>query len=229
MSDIFISYAREDLDKVKPIVRLLEQRRWSVWWDRNIPAGQAFDEVIEKELEVAHCVIVIWSKTSVQSRWVKNEASEGMDRNILVPIIIDDGLKIPLEFKKLHSLNLFKWDGKSIHPEIEALLTSIAVIVNKNSWKPPVDLIAEDGRYIMAMELPGISPDELEIIIESSFLTIEGIRRVPFLADPDKYIIAERKASRFYREIPLPENIEGWSLRRDYRDGVLILILSGPE
>ncbi len=46
MSDIFISYARPDRPMAELIARALEAQGWSVWWDRVIPAGKTFDEVI---------------------------------------------------------------------------------------------------------------------------------------------------------------------------------------
>ena len=68
MSDIFISYARADLSRIQSLIKFLERRGWSLWWDLNIPIGKAFDEVIESELQAARCVVVVWSKTSILSR-----------------------------------------------------------------------------------------------------------------------------------------------------------------
>ena len=65
MSDIFISYAREDRDKAKALAELFQHQDWSVWWDRNIPPGRSFDEVIEEALGAAKCVVVLWSKIRI--------------------------------------------------------------------------------------------------------------------------------------------------------------------
>jgi pantoate kinase len=65
MSDIFISYAKEDRGKAKDIAEALKRQGLSVWWDRSIPPGKTFDTVIEEALDAANCVIVLWSKTSV--------------------------------------------------------------------------------------------------------------------------------------------------------------------
>ena len=70
MSGIFISYANEDRQKAEVLAHALEQKGWSVWWDRKIPFGQSFDQVIEANLTSAKCVLVLWTKTSVESRWV---------------------------------------------------------------------------------------------------------------------------------------------------------------
>ena len=75
MSDeIVIIYANEDEARVEPLARLLEATGWSVWWDRDIPVGRTFDEVIEEALDAARCVIVVWTEESVASRWVKTRA-----------------------------------------------------------------------------------------------------------------------------------------------------------
>ena len=53
MSDIFISYASEDRERIQPLVRALEQAGWSVFWDRTIPAGKTWREVIGGEIRDA--------------------------------------------------------------------------------------------------------------------------------------------------------------------------------
>jgi hypothetical protein len=114
VSDIFLSYAREDLPRVKPVVDALEARGWSVWWDRTIPPGKTWDEVIETALSEARCVIVLWSRDSVQSDWVRTEADEGKHRGILVPALLDT-VNIPLAFKRIQAANLVDWQGKLPH------------------------------------------------------------------------------------------------------------------
>lgn len=105
MADIFISYASEDLEKARGLAEALGAHGWSVWWDRKIPLGQSFDAVIEKALGETKCLIVLWSAQSVESRWVKNEASEGEARGILVPVFIE-AVRAPLAFRLLNGANL---------------------------------------------------------------------------------------------------------------------------
>ena len=47
MTDIFVSYASEDLERVKPLVTTLEEQGWSVWWDRELVAGPSYEDKIE--------------------------------------------------------------------------------------------------------------------------------------------------------------------------------------
>lgn len=126
MSDIFISYASEDRELAKMLAHVLEKQGWSVWWDRKIPFGKNYDEVIAENLAAARCVIVLWTHHSVKSRWVRTEASEAADRNALIPILMTAEIKIPLQFKLLQTANLFGWKpGDVAHPEFERLLAHI--------------------------------------------------------------------------------------------------------
>jgi len=121
MSEVFVSYATVDKDRVRPLVKVLVDQGWSVWWDPTIPPGQMFDEVIEKALESARCVVVIWSKESVNSRWVKTEAHEGLLKGILVPVLFDD-VRIPLEFRRIQAAQLSNWAGDlaTLQKEVDA-------------------------------------------------------------------------------------------------------------
>ncbi len=132
MSDIFISYARKDRARAQVVARTLEHHGYSVWWDRNIPPGKTFDEVIQEALNAARCIIVLWSATSVRSDWVKEEASEGQRRGVLVPVLIDE-VPIPLGFGRLQTAGLVGWQGEPGHPELQQLLQSIGELVRQMS------------------------------------------------------------------------------------------------
>jgi hypothetical protein len=93
MSDIFISYASEDKGRVQALARALERKGWSVWWDRRIPIGRSFDEVIEEALDASKAVVVVWTQASVKSQWVKNEAREGLRRRVLFPVMLIEEVK----------------------------------------------------------------------------------------------------------------------------------------
>src|SRR5512135_2469639 len=80
MADVFVSYSRRDKARVVPLVAAIEARGWSVWWDPEIVPGQEFDRTIDKELEGAAAVVVVWTRISVDSRWVRGEAREATER-----------------------------------------------------------------------------------------------------------------------------------------------------
>jgi len=105
MADIFVSYASEDRDRVAPLVEVLEADGFSVWWDRRIGLGSSFDREIERELNAASCVVVLWSPASVESDWVREEAGDGLERDILVPAWIE-ACRIPLGFRRAQAADL---------------------------------------------------------------------------------------------------------------------------
>ena len=131
MSDIFISYAKEDREWVVSLADVLRQQGWTVWWDRSIPFGQSFQEVIEKELNEAQCVIVVWSRHSVGSGWVSAEADEARNRNIMVPVLIND-VSPPLVFRQLQTANLENWEGDTTAPVFRKLSADIAALLGES-------------------------------------------------------------------------------------------------
>jgi hypothetical protein len=139
MADVLISYASEDRERAGKLASALSAHGWSVWWDRKIIAGQAFDIVIERELENAKSVVVLWSKHSIESEWVKNEASVAAERGILVPALIDE-VKLPLEFRRKQTADLTGWQGDSLHGGLQSLCEGIAALMGSEAPHPPVNL-----------------------------------------------------------------------------------------
>jgi len=129
MSDIFISYKREDQTAAKTLAELLENNRWTVWWDPQLRAGEHFDKVIERELDNAKCVIVIWSSRSIQSQYVKDEASYALRNNKLIPVAIEKVLP-PFRFQGLHTLHLSDWPNLADSPAFQKLLADIQYILS---------------------------------------------------------------------------------------------------
>ncbi|MES2841276.1 MAG: toll/interleukin-1 receptor domain-containing protein [Pseudomonadota bacterium] len=125
MSDVFLSYASEDRERAGRLAKALGHMGWSVWWDRKIIAGQAYDQAIERALDNARCVVVLWSVNSVASEWVKNEAAAASERGVLVPALIDN-VKLPLEFRRKQAADLLGWQGNELHPGFQALCQGVA-------------------------------------------------------------------------------------------------------
>ena len=130
VSDIFISYDSADKERVRPLVKLLEEQGWPVWWDRRIPPGRTFAEVIDEAIQAAKCVIVVWSVASVKSSWVKKEAAEGERRRILVPVLFDD-VELPFQFREIHAAGLVGYPGSAHETELRELLAAVAGYVGE--------------------------------------------------------------------------------------------------
>ncbi len=125
MADIFLSYAREDLEKARLLATGLEQQGWSVFWDRSsIQIGQDFDEVIEQAIEQARCMIVGWSQVSKKSDWVRGEATIGRERRILLPVLFE-AVSPPIAFRSLHTEDFSDWQGENDRPEFLNLCKAV--------------------------------------------------------------------------------------------------------
>ncbi len=123
MADVFLSYARPDAAAAGRIAKALERAGLTVWWDRHIKGGAEFSRDIEEQLDAARHVLVLWSKDSVSSRWVRDEASEAADSKRLIGGSID-GTSAPLGFRQFQTLDLkaFAAKGAAIPAELAAAL-----------------------------------------------------------------------------------------------------------
>lgn len=135
MAEIFISYASENRERARELAQALGARGWSVWWDREIPLGKSFDEVIEKALSEAKCAIVLWSEVSIASEWVRNEASEGKRRGILIPVFIE-AVDAPLAFRLLNGADLRDWNGEAKHAELDRLIKRVTELLGQTAMPP---------------------------------------------------------------------------------------------
>ena len=123
--DIFISYAREDVEWVRPLAAELERRGWSVFWDQRIPAGKSWRNHIGVRLEAARCVIVVWSEAALKSRFVLQEADIGLEREMLQPVL-RQSVRPPLGFREVHAANLAAWHPGEPSAEFETFVADLA-------------------------------------------------------------------------------------------------------
>ncbi len=148
MPDIFISYAHEDQERVRPIVKELE-KRWSVFWDKKIPPGKTWEDSIGKALEESPCVLVVWSNSSVKSDWVKEEADVARKRDTLVPLFLDT-VEPPMGFRRIHAADLSDWKNNNAHQGFQLLIGAIESKIS------PVTLPVTDSR-------PASKPDTVSL------------------------------------------------------------------
>ena len=105
---VFLSYGRSDRGVAFRVAQRLDEAGFSVWWDPKIAPGVTYDRVIERALNQADCVVVLWSTHAVESDWVRAESDEGRRRGILVPALIED-VQPPLQFRLIETIDLTGW------------------------------------------------------------------------------------------------------------------------
>lgn len=132
---LFVSYSRTDLPRARPVIDLLQQAGFDAWWDGRLEGGENFLQTTEAALETAAAVVVLWSATSVNSNWVRDEAQRGRERGCLVPLTID-GTMAPLGFRQWQLLDISGWDGSAESAEAERILVAVRARVAEASPAP---------------------------------------------------------------------------------------------
>jgi len=130
MADVFVSYSRSDKERVAPLVAAIKAKGWSVWWDPAIDAGQQFDDQIDAELQAASVVVVVWTPTSVASRWVRGEARDAAERGILVPVRFE-GARLPIDVRAIQTTDLDKWGEDPASAPFQELLRSLGAVIER--------------------------------------------------------------------------------------------------
>jgi TolB-like protein/Tfp pilus assembly protein PilF len=128
---VFLSYARVDEAPARRLATALEQCGYRVWWDALIEGGAAFSRSIAEALEAADAVIVLWSATSIESDWVRDEAAQGRERHRLVPLSLDRSMP-PLGFRQYQVIDVSRWHGRKAAPEIAAIERAISAATGQS-------------------------------------------------------------------------------------------------
>jgi hypothetical protein len=128
MFDVFVSYSRHDEGRVSPLVSALTSAGLTVFWDRIIPPGKNWRKSIGAALTEARCVVVVWSEAAITSDWVAEEAQEGKNRKILVPVRLDS-VPPPMGFGSIQVADLSQWTGNNNSKVIKELIENIRNVI----------------------------------------------------------------------------------------------------
>ncbi len=122
---VFFSYSRKDKERALPIITAIEAEGYSVWWDGKLEPGSKYLETTESELENAAAVVVLWSKNSTQSNWVRDEAMVGRESDNLVPLSLDNVVP-PLGFRQFQVIDLSGWNRDVAGADFQSVLRQLA-------------------------------------------------------------------------------------------------------
>jgi TolB-like protein len=135
---IFLSYAHEDVAKAKSLAGSLERAGHSVWWDPHVGGGTRFAAEIATALRGCEVVVVLWSRHSIDSSWVQDEAAEGRDGGRLVPIMLDDN-RPPLGFRQFQAIDLSGWSGRGRVRNLAAIESAIQTVLKGGTLAGPAE------------------------------------------------------------------------------------------
>ncbi len=173
--DIFLSYNREDQARAKLFAEAFEAQGFKVWWDVGLRTGEAYDEVTEAALRGAKAVVVLWSKKSVQSRWVRAEATLADRNKTFVPCMIEL-CERPIMFELTQTADLSHWAGDAVDRAWQAFLGDVRRFVGREAMAEIVAFAPE----------PQIAPQPLATkpsLLVRPFATMAGAGEADYFAD----------------------------------------------
>ena len=97
------------------------------------------------------------------------------------------------------------------------------------AWTPQIEVFQRENQLVVHADLPGLSPDDVNVEIEDGVLAISGERRQQSEHRDRGLYRSERSYGSFYRAIPLPEDVNEAQINASFRDGVLEVTVPLPE
>ena len=170
-------------------MRLLEAGGFTVWWDPSIVPGERYASVIHRALDKSACVVVAWSRRSVDSIWVQDEAGFARDRGVLVPVSLD-GVDPPLGFRQLQTVSLAGWQGQPDDPRVAHFLAGVRRLV---SWIGKAEAAVVAPAPVPAATIPQAQPGKASGFRHARTAVLVGVcdrggaadRRHAVLSDPE--------------------------------------------
>ncbi|MET9776458.1 Hsp20/alpha crystallin family protein [Streptomyces sp. NPDC006367] len=87
----------------------------------------------------------------------------------------------------------------------------------------PMDAYREGDAYVIALDLPGVDPEAIDIDVERNMLTVKAERRPVAKADDVQMELSERPLGVFSRQVMLADTLDTEHITADYDAGVLTL------
>jgi HSP20 family protein len=94
---------------------------------------------------------------------------------------------------------------------------------SSGSWMPAVSVEETENELILTAELPGVSPDDVDVQLENNILTIRGTKTEERREDDAnrRFHVWERSYGSFARSFTLPRTVRAEDITADFRDGLL--------
>jgi HSP20 family protein len=125
-----------------------------------------------------------------------------------------------------------RWDPfQQLQREMGRLLENFGPIsADRQIYRyPPLNLYDAGDRYIMTVQLPGISASEIDLTITGETLTLRGERKRTEGVKDDSYRRQERPMGRWSRSVTLPDRVESTQVGASFSDGILTVSVPKAE
>lgn len=89
------------------------------------------------------------------------------------------------------------------------------------AWAPPVDVREDDREISLAVELPGVKPEDVDVTCDNGVLSIHGQKNADRKENEGEYHLVERTYGTFTRSFRLPKGVDDSKISADFENGVL--------
>jgi len=218
MAAVFLSYSSQDRERVALLAESLRVEGFEVWWDREIPVAVTYEDYIRRQLDSAGAVVVVWSQSSVASRYVRWEAQRAeRRRGVLVPVMIEEA-DLPPEYFLVQSADLSRWTGDRSDREWRRLVAALVRLVGE----PVRPEVAEEKPA--AAPLPAEVPAEVapasDLMVPEAAPVVEEAAALEEAAAPPAAITAEPSAVELEpipeEAIPIPDLAEAEAVEAEF-------------
>jgi HSP20 family protein len=101
--------------------------------------------------------------------------------------------------------------------------------VSTRTWAPPVDIYEDGDNLVLKAELPGLTPDDVQVRVENNTLYLKGERKLDKEVKEQNYHRIERSYGTFTRTFTLPNSVDADKVAANFKDGVLTLTMPKKE
>ncbi len=99
-----------------------------------------------------------------------------------------------------------------------------------SAWAPAVDILEENGHFLLRADVPGVAPSDIEISMDAGVLTVSGVREAENRDENTQVKRSERAGGRFQRRFTLPESVDADGITAKTSKGILeVSIPKQPE
>jgi HSP20 family protein len=105
-----------------------------------------------------------------------------------------------------------------------ALDQAFSGVAGSRVWVPALDVAERGDAYVIHAELPGVSPDQVDVSFEQNVLTIRGTKPASFDVAAEgelRMFAAERVHGSFERSVRLPEFVDADKIDANFANGLL--------
>lgn len=92
-------------------------------------------------------------------------------------------------------------------------------------WEPALDFVEAEKEFVVRLEVPGVTRDDLDVTIDGTLLTLSGKREMHEEKKGEDYLWQERQTGRFLRTLRLPAPVKEVEVSATYENGMLTVKL----